>query len=130
MDIRVLGGDDELIMRRVGFRELRDVGREWLGTGDVRVRVVATRSREEAGKDRPLPPGAFDLVTGDEYENGRLVKKGGNRLYLPPGKPIEGAPWVLPAKEPNRGTRCAPSSREQPRKDKQPPVEASWYGQG
>ena len=89
------GGDDEWLnwLRRLGFRELAQVRREWLGKGDIRLRVVATRSREEAGRDRPLPPKAFDLVTPDEYENGKLVEKGCKPLYIHPGKPFEARGW-------------------------------------
>lgn len=89
-------------MRRLGFRELAEVRGAWLGKGDIRLKVVRIRSREEAGRDRPLPPKAFDLATPDEYENGKLVKRGGRPLYIHPGKPVEA---------PNEGCRSLPSPR-------------------
>jgi len=86
----------------LGFRELAEVRGAWLGKGDIRLKVVRIRSREEAGRDRPLPPKAFDLATPDEYENGKLVKRGGRPLYIHPGKPVEA---------PNEGCRSLPSPR-------------------
>jgi hypothetical protein len=42
------------------------------------------------------------LATPDEYENGKLVKRGGRPLYIHPGKPVEA---------PNEGCRSLPSPR-------------------